>query len=196
MSHRTKDLPRLTGVSHTVRELRYQEVARQGLGILLILVYAVTAVPAAPVWVAIGALFVVLGTIVRLYASGFILKNAELARHGPYALVRHPLYTGNVLVLAGLALANGNWWAIPVALFFFWFYYPTAIEYEDRKLRGIFGAEWESWATSTPALVPRFTNLGQIAGGSWSLRKSFRKNGEIAIAVYVLFCLYLVLRQV
>ena len=196
MSHRTEDLPQLTGVSHTIRELRYQEVARQALGILLILVYAVTAVPAAPVLVAIGALLVVLGTIVRLYASGFILKNAELARHGPYALVRHPLYTGNVLVLAGLALANGNWWAIPLAVLFFWFYYPTAIEYEDRKLHKIFGSEWESWAATTPALVPRLANFRRIGGGSWSLRKSFRKNGEIAIAIYVLFCLYLVLRQV
>src|SRR5690606_15542648 len=118
MSHRTKDLPPLTGIGHTIRELRYQEIARQVLGIALILVYAVTASP-TPLIVAIGAPLVVLGTIVRLYASGFILKNEQLARHGPYALVRHPLYTGNVLVLVGLAFANGNWWSLPLAALFF-----------------------------------------------------------------------------
>lgn len=198
MSHRTQDLPPLTGVGHAIRELRYQEMARQGLGLLLILVYAVTASPTATL-AAIGAALAVLGTIVRLYASGYILKNAELARHGPYALVRHPLYTGNVLVLLGLAFANGNWWSLPLAAVFFWFYYPPAIEYEDRKLHRIFGVEWESWAAVTPALVPRlgsFRALGGGGGGSWSLAKSFRRNGEAAIAVYVAFCLYLIVRQV
>src|SRR5690606_17818070 len=111
MSHRTKDLPPLTGIGHTIRELRYQEIARQGLGIGLILVYALTA-RSIPLLVAIGAPLVLLGTIVRLYASGFILKNEQLAKHGPYALVRHPLYTGNVLVLVGFAFANGNWWSM------------------------------------------------------------------------------------
>ncbi len=195
MSHRTKDLPPLTGIRHTIRELRYQEIARQALGIILILVYALTASP-TPLIVAIGAPLVVLGTVVRLYASGFILKNEQLARHGPYALVRHPLYTGNVLVLVGLAFANGNWWSLPLAALFFWFYYPTAIEYEDRKLRRLFGSEWESWAASTPALMPRLRNVRGLAGGSWSLAKSFRQNGEAIIAIYVLFCLYLVVRQV
>ena len=38
----------------------------------------------------------------------------------------------------GLAIAGSRWWALPVAVLFFWFYYPAAIEYEDRKLRGIF----------------------------------------------------------
>jgi protein-S-isoprenylcysteine O-methyltransferase Ste14 len=195
MTHRTRDLPPLSGVSHTIRELRYQEVARQALGIVLILLYALTAEP-TPLLVAIGAPLVVLGTAVRLYASGFIVKNSELAQNGPYAFVRHPLYTGNVLVLVGIAIANGNWWALPLAALFFWFYYPTAIEYEDRKLHGLFGARWEAWARTTPALVPTFKNVGGASGGAWSLGKSFRKNGEAIIAAYVLFCLYLVVRQV
>ena len=79
----------------------------------------------------------------RLYASGFIVKNQELATDGAYRFVRHPLYTGNILLVVGFALAGSRWWGMPVALFFFWFYYPTAIEYEDRKLHRIFGAAWE-----------------------------------------------------
>lgn len=195
MSHRTRDLPPLDGVGHAIRELRYHEVARQGLGIVLILVYALTAEPTV-LTAAAGATLAVLGTAVRLYASGFIAKNTELARNGPYALVRHPLYTGNVLVLAGLAIAGAQWWALPLAALFLWFYYPPAIEYEDRKLHGIFGEEWERWAADVPALVPSLANLRAMAGGEWSLRKSVRNNGEAAVAAYILLCVYLAVRPV
>ena len=195
MSHRTKDLPPLTGASRALRELRYNEFARQGLGIVLILVFALTAEPTT-FSVALGVPLVVIGTLIRLYASGFIMKNSELAQHGPYALVRHPLYTGNILVLIGFAIANFQWWALPVALAFFWFYYPTAIEYEDRKLHRLFGAQWEAWSRSTPALMPSFKNAARLGEGEWSLRKSFGKNGEAAVAAYIVICMLLVVRPV
>src|SRR5687767_8469363 len=142
MSHRTADLPPLTGIAHLIRELRYHEAARQAFAVVLILLYTLTAAPVRDL-VAIGLAVAVVGTLVRLYASGFIVKNQELATDGAYRFVRHPLYTGNILLVLGFALAGSRWWAIPLALFFFWFYYPTAIEYEDRKLRRIFGAAWE-----------------------------------------------------
>jgi protein-S-isoprenylcysteine O-methyltransferase Ste14 len=195
MSHRTKDLPPATGIGRALRELRYHEVSRQLLGIVLIFVFAATAEPTG-LLVAVGAPLAVLGTLVRLYASGFITKNSELARNGPYALVRHPLYTGNILVVVGLGIANGHWWALPLGALFFWFYYPTAIEYEDRKLHGIFGAEWEKWAASVPALVPKFHNMQGVAGGEWSLARSFKRNGEVLIAAYILGCVYWVAQMV
>jgi hypothetical protein len=37
MSHRTADLPPLTGIAHVIRELRYHEVARQVLAVVLVL---------------------------------------------------------------------------------------------------------------------------------------------------------------
>ena len=120
MSHRTEDLPPRTGLSHAIRELRYHEASRQGVGFVLILVYALTT-QAVPLSIAIGAPLVIIGMIVRLYASGFVLKNKELATHGPYAIVRHPLYTGNVLVIVGGAIAGGTLWGLPLAIAFFWF---------------------------------------------------------------------------
>jgi protein-S-isoprenylcysteine O-methyltransferase Ste14 len=105
MSHRTQDLQQLTGLAHVIRELRYNEVARQGLAVVLILVYALTS-NAIPLTAAIGLTAAALGTAVRLYASGFIMKNKELANSGPYAFVRHPLYTGNILLVMGFSVAN------------------------------------------------------------------------------------------
>ena len=45
MSHRTQDLPPLTGLPRILRDLRYVEPARQGLAVLLVLVYAWAARP-------------------------------------------------------------------------------------------------------------------------------------------------------
>jgi protein-S-isoprenylcysteine O-methyltransferase Ste14 len=184
MSHRTKDLPPLTGPRNAIRELRYHEASRQALAFVLIAFLALVAQPTAAL-VATGFPVIALGTLVRLYASGFIVKNEQLATYGPYALVRHPLYTGNILIIIGFSMSSGVWWTALVALVFFWFYYPAAIEYEDRKLNRIFGGEWEAWSSRTPALVPTFANIGAVSEGGWSFAKSSRQNGEPIIVVYI-----------
>ena len=96
MSRRTADLPPLTGLPHLIREMRYNEFLRQALGLLLIPLYALLANP-WPISFAIGCTIALIGMLIRLYASGFIVKNKQLATNGPYSLVRHPLYTGNLL---------------------------------------------------------------------------------------------------
>jgi protein-S-isoprenylcysteine O-methyltransferase Ste14 len=194
MSHRTNELPSRTGLSHLVREFRYHEASRQALAFVLIAVYALVAQPSLELFLP-GVVIIFLGTLVRVYASGFIVKNEQLATYGPYALVRHPLYTGNILIIIGFSIVSGIWWSMPVALVFFWFYYPTAIEYEDRKLRRLFGTDWENWAARIPALIPTFSNLGNVSGGSWSLAKSSRQNGEPLIVIYIAFWIGYVLWQ-
>jgi protein-S-isoprenylcysteine O-methyltransferase Ste14 len=186
MSHRTADLPPLTGLPHVIRELRYHEVARQALAVVLVLLYAVTAAP-LPTLAAVGLAVGLLGAFVRLYASGFIVKNKELATDGAYRFVRHPLYTGNILLVTGFAVAGSRWWGIPLALFFFWFYYPPAIEYEDRKLRRIFGSAWEQWSARTPALMPRLGAPRDRGDRRWSLAVS-NKHGELVFVAFALAC--------
>jgi protein-S-isoprenylcysteine O-methyltransferase Ste14 len=186
MAQRTKELPPLTGLPHVIREMRYSEIARQGLGLLLMPIFAVLAQPTAELF-AVGLAISLVGTVVRLYASGFIVKNQQLATEGPYSLVRHPLYTGNLLLLAGFTVASGLWWSVLLAAWFWWFYYPPAIEYEDRKLRRIFGALCADWQRVTPAVVPR--SLRPRSGGSWSLRISLSRNVEPLVIVYTFFWL-------
>ena len=188
MSHRTADLPPLTGIAHVIRELRYHEVARQSLAVVLVLLYTLTAAP-IPLLAAIGLPIGLVGALVRLYASGFIVKNQELATDGAYRFVRHPLYTGNILLVTGFAIAGSRWWGAPLALLFFWFYYPTAIEYEDRKLRRLFGTAWEQWSARTPALLPRFGGVASdgVGNRSWALAVS-NKHGEIVFVAFALLC--------
>jgi protein-S-isoprenylcysteine O-methyltransferase Ste14 len=188
MSHRTNDLPPARGLAHAIRELRYHELSRQLGAVVLLAVFTLSARPVVEL-LYIGLPLALIGMIVRLHASGFVMKNKELATIGPYALMRHPLYTGNILLITGFAIAGSQWWALLLSIAFFWFYYPTAIEYEDRKLHRIFGAQWETWSSKTPALVPRIANAGQLFAGSWSFAKSTKDNGEIFIALYILVCM-------
>ena len=186
MARRTADLPPLTGLPNLVRELRYQEVMRQGVGLALMPVFAFfsTPVPAA-FWA--GVFCVVAGSLLRVYASGFIVKNKQLATDGPYSLVRHPLYTGNLLILIGFTVACARWWAPLVAVAFWWFYYPVAIQYEDRKLHRIFGEPWERWSAAVPAVIPR--KLIPRGPANWSLMTSLRQNLEPVVLVFTLICI-------
>jgi len=187
MSHRTRSLTPLTGLRGAVRELRYHEASRQTLGLLLTVLFAVIAQPVS--WLFYSASVIVLaGIAVRLWASGFILKNEELATNGPYALVRHPLYVGNILILFAFAAASGIWWTFLIVVAFLWFYYPTAIEYEDRKLSRKFESSWHAFAEQTPALLPRFTNRVRGGDAQWSMKKSMTNNLEPVIVVFLLSC--------
>lgn len=192
MNRRTQDLPPLTGFAHALREARYSEFFRQAFGLLLMPVYAVFADPTLATFV-VGATIAIVGMLFRLYASGFIVKNKQLATSGPYSLVRHPLYTGNLLLMLGFTFASNQWWALVISGLFWWFYYPPAVEYEDRKLESLFGDEWRAWSRDVPAVVPRSVLIR--AGGGWSLRTSWKENYELVIVVYTLVCLYIVVRQ-
>lgn len=179
LGSRTRDLPPLGGVAGFLRELRYSEVGRQAVGLLLMPLLAMLG-DAEPRSFLPGLLLALAGLLVRLYASGYIRKNEALATTGPYSVVRHPLYLGNLLLLAGFTVMADRWWALPLAAGFWFFYYPPAIEYEDRKLRRIFGAACEQWQRRTPAVLP--CRLRPAAGdGHWCLRTSMKRNVEALV---------------
>ena len=196
MSNRTNDLPKLSGIKHLIREMRYHEFSRQSIGIILVSVFCFETSPNSIIPYAsnFAISLILLGLATRMYASGFVLKNKELSTTGSYAFMRHPLYTGNIMILIGLCLINGFFWSFITAFIFLWFYYPTAIEYEDRKLKSLFPDTWEEWASITPALMPKIDLKGTINGKifsrldlrSWSLKKSLVTNYEPVIVVYVL----------
>jgi len=72
---------------------------------------------ARPTWktMALSLLLVVPGLWLRAYAAGYVKKNAEITRTGPYAYTRNPLYLGSMMIAFGFAWASGSW-AIFVAL--------------------------------------------------------------------------------
>ena len=191
---RTSDLPELSGLPNIIRNMRYHEFSRQAVGILLIAVFSYWAGPRPnSFWP--GVIVAVIGILFRLWASGFVMKNKELATTGPYSLVRHPLYTGNIIMLVGYCLASGEVWTWAAGGFFLWFWYPPAISYEDKKLHRIFGDSWLVWSSKTPALIPKSLAVKSDAGTSWSFAKSMKQNWEPVIVVYSLFWLWWIWEQ-
>lgn len=156
--------------------------ARQALGILLLIVIVVVSAPTVGWLYALGAVIAGAGIVFRLWAAGYLSKDKELAQDGPYALVRHPLYVGNFLIIGGFLMAGQVLWLVPVALAFAILYYPPAIQKEDAKLRKKFPEQWEPWHAKTSALIPNLNPDRPLNVTSWSFRQSLQPNGEPIIA--------------
>ena len=82
-----------------------------------------------------------------------IKSNHELVRSGPYALVRHPIYSGVVLALCGTALAIGNGRAV-VGLVLLVVGFVQKLRIEERFMTEQFGEAYAQYRTEVPALVP------------------------------------------
>jgi protein-S-isoprenylcysteine O-methyltransferase Ste14 len=82
-----------------------------------------------------------------------IKEGHELVTTGPYALVRHPIYTGLLLALAGSAMAVGEWRAaLAVVLAAIALY--RKIRLEERWMRERFGDVYREYSQRVPALIP------------------------------------------
>jgi len=183
-SSRSQRMGNRAGLAGLIDRLRYHEASRQGLGLILLLVCAWFTLPAGEGRIVVGLVIAAAGQLWRIYAAGVIYKNRQLATTGAYSLLRHPLYFGNFLILAGFTLAAGNGFVALAVAFFFLFYYPAAIRYEDQKLEDIFGDDWRAWSSGTPAMFPTRLRWRANDDVEWNARQSMLRNGEL---VYTLF---------
>jgi protein-S-isoprenylcysteine O-methyltransferase Ste14 len=82
-----------------------------------------------------------------------IKKDHELVTSGPYAVVRHPIYTGLLLAFLGSALALGEWRgvaAFALAAAALW----RKLRTEERWMREQFGEAYRTYSQRVAALVP------------------------------------------
>lgn len=106
--------------------------------------------------VAAGHLFSVWARIhIGKYWSGTVaLKEGhKLVTTGPYALVRHPIYTGLLTSVLGSAIAAGT----GEALIGFAVMIPAYVRKwrrEERLMEGEFGQEYRDYMKKTKAIVP------------------------------------------
>jgi protein-S-isoprenylcysteine O-methyltransferase Ste14 len=102
----------------------------------------------------IGAAVAFIGLAIRAYASGYLRKDRELARAGPYARTRNPLYFGSATLATGFVIAGNSVWAgVFVALYFSIFYYAV-MRNEEEDLRKRFGAPFDDYAAHVPLFLP------------------------------------------
>ncbi|WP_322069097.1 methyltransferase family protein [Paraburkholderia bannensis] len=77
----------------------------------------------------------------------------ELIRSGPYALVRHPIYTGCLVALVGSALIGETWrGAVGVVLIFASLAFKVRVE--ENWLTGHFGDAYARYRREVAALIP------------------------------------------
>jgi protein-S-isoprenylcysteine O-methyltransferase Ste14 len=77
----------------------------------------------------------------------------ELIVSGPYALARHPIYTGILLAVAGTALAIGEWRGV-VGLFLLAVAFVLKVRVEEQLMVETFPAAYPEYRSRVKALIP------------------------------------------
>ena len=111
----------------------------------------------------VGVALLVAGLVFAVWARVHLGRNwsgtvtvkegHELIRSGPYAYVRHPIYTGILAAVLGTAVASGTVHAalgllvITAALL-------RKLGIEEAFMRATFPGQYESYSARVPALVP------------------------------------------
>lgn len=134
----------------------------------------------------LGGILVGAGAALRLWAAGHLLKTRELARSGPYAWVRHPLYLGALLMGLGFALASGLWaglllLAVGLPLFVL-YYLPYKDRIEGARLERRHGARYRAYRERVPALLPSGRRARGDTATGWSARRVWN-NDELGTLV-------------
>jgi len=152
---------------------------------------------ARPTWrfLALGAILIVPGLLIRALASGHVRKNEALATSGPYAHTRNPLYLGSVLIGIGFAVAARSWWVgVALVVMFFAIYLPV-IRDEEAFLRQTF-PEFEEYARNVPRMFPRFMpGRDEKSGGfSFDLYLKHREYNALLGSVFLTGALIIKMR--
>jgi protein-S-isoprenylcysteine O-methyltransferase Ste14 len=105
----------------------------------------------------IGAFVTLSGAALRVWAAGHIEKGRVLARCGPYARTRNPLYLGSFLMALGILLAGqGYWLLVPFFAFYASVYYPV-MKAEEQELLNGHGNAFLDYSRSVPLFFPSLT---------------------------------------
>jgi len=103
-----------------------------------------------------GGVLAACGALVRIWAAGHIDKGRVLARGGPYAHTRNPLYLGSFLMALGVLVAGqGYWLLLPFLAFYLLTYYPVMKAEEGELLCG-HGSDFVEYAGRVPLFFPSF----------------------------------------
>ena len=96
-----------------------------------------------------------------MWAAGHLEKGREVTSTGPYALTRHPLYAGSVIMGVGFAVAAHS---LAVAVLVFAYLAVTitaAIRSEEAHLTDKFGGAYPAYRNGTAAAAPRRFSLAR-----------------------------------
>jgi protein-S-isoprenylcysteine O-methyltransferase Ste14 len=122
--------------------------------------------PDSQIWTWVGIVLTVCGIALAIWARSYLGANwsatiairadHSLVSTGPYARLRHPIYTGMLLAIAGTALAQDDWRGL-LALAIAFVAWSIKARKEEAWLQAEFGAQFDEHARRTGFLLPRLT---------------------------------------
>jgi protein-S-isoprenylcysteine O-methyltransferase Ste14 len=114
-----------------------------------------------PFW--LGAAVTIVGLLFAVWARGYLGSNwsrsvtikqdHELITTGPYAVVRHPIYTGILTGFLGMAIAISQVRGFIVFVLIFLAFW-IKLRMEEQWMRSQFGETYDAYTRRTAALVP------------------------------------------
>lgn len=108
---------------------------------------------------ALGEAIAVAGMLTLGSSFSIFTEVRELRRDGLYKYIRHPLYTGEILALWGMALSFPCWWRIVGAALFTLFQLSRA-KVEERKLERYF-PDYAQYRRETGFVLPKLFPLNK-----------------------------------
>jgi protein-S-isoprenylcysteine O-methyltransferase Ste14 len=120
--------------------------------------------PAATVFAVVGIVVIWLGLALRVWAvmtlggsfSTFVQVETDQAvvTGGPYRWVRHPSYTGLLLIALGFGLGAANWLSLAICAVVPALGLAPRIAVEESELARVLGDPYRSYQQATRRLVP------------------------------------------
>lgn len=114
-----------------------------------------------------GIVLVTAGETLRVWAVSHIGaisrtrsdRLGPLVDSGPFALVRNPLYVGNMAIWTGFAVSAGSLWLVPVFVVVLGFEYHAIVRWEEQLLERRKGDRYRRYAERVPRWIPTFATL-------------------------------------
>jgi protein-S-isoprenylcysteine O-methyltransferase Ste14 len=83
-----------------------------------------------------------------------IVSDHRIVSEGPYRYLRHPSYTGTLMILLGLGLASRTWLGTVIIIALFSLVIGYRIDVEESALKAEFGDDYTEYAKRTKRLIP------------------------------------------
>lgn len=109
-----------------------------------------------------GVVLCALGIGLAIWARAYLGRNwgmpmsrkeqPDLVTTGPYAYVRHPIYTGIILAMLGSAIGETLFWLIPLVFGSAYFIYSAKAEEKNMVLE--FPGQYPAYQQRTKMLIP------------------------------------------
>lgn len=145
-----------------------------------------------------GIVLAAIGLGIRIWAAGYLKRDAELAVDGPYAWIRNPLYFGSFLLGLGFSLASGRpALLVAFAILFLAIYLPVMKKEEEELVRK-FGAQFDRYRQQVPFFWPGFRkkqNLPSRTSRQFEWREVLLNREYRAIAGFALLVAFIFIRM-